>query len=323
MASENVENVTLEDVICICEDSFLKHLKFEDLKKLRLTKISIFNLCNKHINKHRRITVVSTHQNYDNLWHRDALQQITIPTLKASALLIRWSYADSSFLIVPNRFQNITKFLLDLHIGGDFDTLDAFLSQLPNVRYFGFSFSLLGRCSIDPNWWNTDCIYPNLRELEIVTNMFYPISYFNFAPLVRFMKRHPNISTLRTDFSLLVRIQHDMKSQNVKFENIYVNWDWYLSFEDNTFIESPLYYLKRWSTKKLYKNIYLQSDEGDVPLRAHAAWIKEKPFNYGLKQLRYVKSHQREQFETINILDSCAPLASVIYDDTCWFALRS
>lgn len=88
-------------------------------------------------------------------------------------------------MTIRNQFHNITKLLLTIYIGADFDTC-IFFQRLPHPNNFGFSFSFIGQTSINPNWWNTDQ-YINLRELEIMTTEHYSVRDFNFEPLCRFI----------------------------------------------------------------------------------------------------------------------------------------
>lgn len=308
---------TLENVIYTCEDRFLKHVRFSDLKNLRLVNKGVLFSCNDFINTHLKITVNVTQRNFSAIWRYDSELRLK----KASGLSIKWHHAYTPFLSVPNKFIYVTKFLLELHGGGDFRTFDVFLSQLPNLEYFGFSYSTLEDCG-DPKWWDTDRVYENLKELEVITRASYPLPYFNFYPLIRFIKRHPNIKTLRTQYSLLRIISRYFIKQNIQFENIYVHWDWFFIFFDHfRYVDSIFTPLTLWFSRGLYENIYLQStDSQDPDLREHA-FLMRRRINPGIRQLRYMESHHCERFKYINILDSSASLPNVMYDKASWFGL--
>lgn len=318
MEDENVIRPCLEDTICALEERFLQHFKFRELKTLRLVNKTIYNVCNEHINKDRKITVNVTYLNSDDLWRTDRYSK-----LKASAVSLKFSYLMESYLTVPNQFHNITKFLLNLSVGGHFNGFEDFFRQLPNLSYFGFSFSTLTCSCIKPDWWVTNHVYPNLKELEIVGEAQYPAAYFNFYPMIRFIKKHSSIKTLRIDHTIMSRIHNDLLDQKIKFESIYLYWNYYfLLFQNPTFYRPGLSHFEIWRLRKLYKNIYFQFTR-DVPTSKlnTVATIYENRKMFGLKQVGK-KCNRCNNFLVVNITDSNVVMPHVLYDVSSWFGLK-
>lgn len=314
MASEKFENSNLQDIISICPTEILKNLKFKDLKNLRLANKCLYNTCNDYINENTKIKVNVSHINYNDLWRTNSHQ-----LLKASAVSINWSYADSSFLSIPNQFRNITKFFLTFHIGGDFDTFDVFFSQLPNLKYFGFTFPLIGEITIDPDWWNTNH-YPNLEELEIVSTSDY-IPRFNFQPMCNFLQRHRNIHTLHTQFKLFHKIYFQLIQRNIELQNLYIDWNWYLSILHGNFLDIASYYFHKWFEDRLYKNVYLQTESSSEDIEEIIDHFR-KNHNPGIKVIKYINENEsQQQYQIIDNPNGEGSIVKILYDESSWFNL--
>lgn len=287
----------------------MNNLELKDIKNLRLVNKSIHNICNEYINKKYEIKAKISPQNYEDVWKSNSYVN-----LKASILLFSWNYVHNSFVAIPKQFHNITKLLLTIYVGADFETFDVFFQQLPHLNYFGFLFSFIGQTSINPNWWNTDQ-YVNLRELEIITTEHNYVRDYNFGPLCRFIQNHSNIRSLRTQYSLLRKIVSILLAYNVSFENLYLHYDGYFST-----LNDRLSLFQPWYQKNLYKTLYLEVASNAERFDLHSLYERLAP---GIKEINYLKLKRAEKFTYITIRETRTMIVKIVYNKSKWFNLRN
>lgn len=177
---------------------------------------------------------------------------------KPSNLHIDMKYLPTSF---PNpiMFECVTSFFLKVK-EVNFESLDFFFDHMPNLMYFGYVFVTEYPYHCYSNIFNTK-LQSKLEQLEITASdscSEFKIDYDSLIHFISIHTEHGKLRTLRIDLQMFKLISKKLIQNNVKFENLYLNWNDYLTIYYYGFCETAKYYLEKPYTKGVYKNLYLQ-----------------------------------------------------------------
>lgn len=299
------EITKFEEVFCLCGKKIMNNLNLVDIKVIRLINKYLNNIVETYLCEDRDIRLNISDHNHNILWRPDSKLKYKISTLS-----ITWMYGYENYIIIPDQFRNITKLLLTFDVGADFNTFDTLLSQLPNLKYFGFLFSMH---TLNCEWWDTLDCYPNLETVELASNRKY-IAHFNRGPLCNFFQKNPNIISIRISLSLWLNIWDALFARKISFKNFFLQWDDYYSFIFSETIDS--FFLK-WFEKKLYTEAYIEfysEDEKSDKFYSDSQYIP------GIKEIRSFKfSTNQELNETIPFITENNIIAKVVYNKSDWF----
>lgn len=297
-----------EEVLILRPEEILNKLNLKDIKMLRLTSKLSARICSKYIYEDRGIQLKISQRNQDIFWKSGGTEY----KLKVPSLAIKWMYAYDQILIFPKQFLNITKLLLHLSVGADFETFDIIFRQLPNLNYFGFS-NTIHTISL-PCWDTVDC-YPSLDTIEIDSTTIFNRK-LNVGSLCRFIAKHPNIHTVRTSITLLSNLYSQLRDNLMTIENLYV----YGENEFSHMNADPIDVIfKRLFDKNIYKNLFFQFYS--ISPRADAYYLHSQniPGIKGIHSFKLNVSDEDRVSEIPFIKPENVHLVKVVYDKSEWF----
>lgn len=285
------ELTKFEEVFCLRGNDIMNYLHLDDIKTLRLINNFINDEVEIYLRETRSIGMIISQRNHHCCWR--AQPQIKF---KTESLRIRWRYGYDTYVTIPNQFLNISKLILILDVGAEFQTFDSLFAQLPNLQYFGFLLSLQ---TFNSQLWNTLNSYSNLQTLEVSSTYKY-IRHFDNSPICNFLQRHPNIKTLRINLSLLTILWESLVNRHLSFQNLFIHWDDYFL---NISSESIDGYFTRWHNRNLYKKLYLEFACNSFVKKIANEYLHNCRSIPGIEKITYLK-HESVEYDDESVLNN-------------------